>query len=310
MRNRVIQELELLAQADPNLVLITADLGYGVLNHFADAYPGRFFNVGISEQSMAAVAAGMALEGNTVFTYSIGNFPTLRCIEFIRNDICYHNADVKILAVGGGFAYGQLGMSHHATEDIAMMRALPNMRVYVPADPDEAAACLQAAYRTPGPCYLRLARGGEKNQHASLRNWDVKNAICLFEGTEVQLLAAGSVLSEAVTAAELLQARGVSAGVYSFPSVKPIDAATIAYLAEKSRLIVTLEEHTVVGGFGGAVAEVLAELPPHRASLRRFGLQDVFPSVVGDQHYLRGQYGLSATHIAGKITALLGGSNL
>ena len=138
MRNTAIQEIERLAEQDMRICLMTGDLGYGVLESFAKKFPERYFNMGISEQSMTAAAAGMALCGSIVFTYSIGNFNTLRCIEQIRNDICYHNANVKIISVGSGFSYGQLGMSHHATEDVAMLRALPNMRVFVPADPEEA----------------------------------------------------------------------------------------------------------------------------------------------------------------------------
>lgn len=138
MRNHAVAEIEKLAEKDTHIYLMTGDLEYGVLDQFAQKYPQRFINAGISEENMTAVAAGIALSGNTVFTYSIGNFPGMRCLEWIRNDICYHDADVKIIAVGGGFSYGQLGMSHHATEDIAVMRAMPNMRVYVPADPSEA----------------------------------------------------------------------------------------------------------------------------------------------------------------------------
>lgn len=135
MRNTFINELEKLAVVDPSIYLLTGDLGFGVLNSFSENLPKQFINVGISEQNMTAVAAGLALEGNTVYTYSIGNFPSLRCLEQIRNDICYPNANVKIISVGAGLSYGQLGMSHHATEDMAIMRALPNMRVFSPADP-------------------------------------------------------------------------------------------------------------------------------------------------------------------------------
>ena len=158
MRNHLIAELYELAQKDSKIYLMTGDLGYGVLNRFQERFPDRFVNAGISEQNMASVAAGMALEGNTVYLYSIGNFPGMRCLEQIRNDICYPNANVKIIVVGGGFAYGQLGMSHHATEDLAVMRALPNMRVYSPADPAEAVEVIRRANSVHGPCYIRLGK--------------------------------------------------------------------------------------------------------------------------------------------------------
>lgn len=168
MRNHVIDRITEMAEENDRIMLLCADLGYNVVNKYMEKFPDRFVNVGIAEQNMASVAAGLALEGNIVFTYSIGNFPTLRCIEQIRNDICYHNVDVKILAVGGGFAYGDLGMSHHATEDIAMMKALPNMRVYVPADDVEAVACLEEAISIKGPAYIRMARGKEPRQHLEI----------------------------------------------------------------------------------------------------------------------------------------------
>ena len=160
MRNAVINEIERMAESDGRIAVMTADLGYSVLESFAARFPDRFYNVGISEQLMASAAAGIALSGCVVFTYSIGNFATLRCIEQIRNDICYHDANVKIIAVGGGFSYGQLGMSHHATEDIAMLRALPNMHVLAPADPEEALAAVRYAVGTEGPFYIRSGRTG------------------------------------------------------------------------------------------------------------------------------------------------------
>ena len=158
MRNTFINELEKLAVVDPSIYLLTGDLGFGVLNSFSENLPKQFINVGISEQNMTAVAAGLALEGNAVYTYSIGNFPSLRCLEQIRNDICYPNANVKIISVGAGLSYGQLGMSHHATEDMAIMRALPNMRVFSPADPQEAIAVLKEVSQVPGPAYIRLEK--------------------------------------------------------------------------------------------------------------------------------------------------------
>ena len=158
-----------IAEKDKNVVLITGDLGFGVLKPFWEKFPDQFINAGIAEQDMTGFAAGMALCGKTVFTYSIGNFPTLRCIEQIRNDCAYHNANVKIVCVGGGFTYGPLGMSHHATEDIAVMRAMPDVTVFAPGDAAEAAACTKAMYETPGTCYLRLGRGGEPKTQLILR---------------------------------------------------------------------------------------------------------------------------------------------
>ena len=306
MRNHVINKIVELAGDDSRISLVTSDLGFGVVEGFQQSYPERFINVGISEQAMTSVAAGLALEGMIAFTYSIGNFPTLRCIEQIRNDVCYHNANVKVIAVGSGFAYGQLGMSHHATEDIAAMRALPNMRVFTPADPEEAVAALLEAYHTDGPCYIRLGKNGEPRLHPEIPCTDIRKAITLREGAEVNILAAGTVLSEAKKAAEILNEKGIGTGVYSFPTVKPIDEEKILHLAEKSKILVTIEEHNEIGGFGGAVAEVTAGMSGNRAKLIRVGLPDVYTGIVGNQDYLRDFYGINAEKVAIRVEKELG----
>lgn len=306
MRNHVINKIVELAGDDSRISLVTSDLGFGVVEGFQQSYPERFINVGISEQAMTSVAAGLALEGMIAFTYSIGNFPTLRCIEQIRNDVCYHNANVKVIAVGSGFAYGQLGMSHHATEDIAAMRALPNMRVFTPADPEEAVAALLEAYHTDGPCYIRLGKNGEPRLHPERPCTDIRKAITLREGAEVNILAAGTVLSEAKKAAEILNEKGIGTGVYSFPTVKPIDEEKILHLAEKSKILVTIEEHNEIGGFGGAVAEVTAGMSGNRAKLIRVGLPDVYTGIVGNQDYLRDFYGINAEKVAIRVEKELG----
>jgi transketolase len=306
MRNAAIKKLVELAEKDRNIILAVGDLGYGVLNDYRAKFPEQFFNAGICEQNMTSVAAGMALEGKTVFTYSIANFPTLRCVEQIRNDAAYHDANVKVIAVGGGFAYGSLGMSHHATEDIAIMRSLPHVTVLAPGDLSEAEAALELVYRTPGTCYLRLGKGGEPRVHLSSDNLDLRYGICLMDGTKVCLLSTGGILSEVKKAAEKLNIAGISTALYSFPMVKPLDQETLYNCAQKFDLIVTVEEHNINGGFGGAVAEVLAEMPQKKAYLRRIGLHDEYSSIVGDQAYLRNCYGMSAEKITQTVRELLG----
>ena len=210
MRDHVIAELVELSKEDNSIMLATADLGFNVVEKFSEKYPNRYINAGIAEQNMTSIAAGLALEGNEVYTYSIGNFPTLRCIEQLRNLVCYHNANVKVLAVGGGFAYGTLGMTHHATEDIAMMRSLPNMDVYVPADAIEAVWCLRAIHNKKGPAYLRMARGKEPLIHNTEEKIDVKSPILTKEsGDDIIVFASGTILSEAIKACELLQNKNI-----------------------------------------------------------------------------------------------------
>lgn len=278
MRNHAIRQLTEIAGKDGRIMLVSADMGYNVLNVFEHKFPERYVNVGIAEQNMTAVAAGLALEGNIVFTYSIGNFPTLRCIEQIRNDVCYHNADVKILSVGGGLAYGDLGMSHHATEDIAMMRALPNMRVYVPADPLEAAACIEEVCRQEGPAFVRMAKGGEPFMHDDAKIEDINRLqlMTAAAGSDINILACGTLLSEGIRLKEILDFHGYSAGVYSVPCIKPADGGRVKHLAENCKLLVTMEEHNVIGGLGGMVAEVTSELYGAHAALFRVGLQDTY----------------------------------
>ena len=306
MRNHVVNRITALAQNDERILLLTGDLGFGVLDEFSRKYPDRYVNCGIAEQNMASVAAGLALEGNMVFIYSIGNFPTLRCIEQIRNDICYHDANVKIIAVGGGFAYGTLGMTHHATEDIAMMRALPNMRVFVPADAIEAVAALEEAYRIPGPCYIRLARGGEPNCHPEEDQFDVTGC-CAFSsvGEDVNILTTGTVLEEGLTLRQLLEQSGYSAGIFSLPCVKPLSHESVEKLARSSRLLVSMEDHNIVGGFGEAIAEILSEISGAHAVLHRVGLQDTYTCKVGSQDYLRREYCISAESALPGVIALL-----
>lgn len=295
MRDHVINELINLAENNPHIYLICADLGYVVLDKFKEAMPDKFLNVGIAEQNMTALAAGLALEGNTVFTYSIGNFPTLRCIEQIRNDICYHNANVKILAVGGGFAYGNQGVTHHATEDIAMMRTLPSMRVYVPGDAYEAIACIKEAYDIIGPAYIRLAKNKEQNYHKDGTIIDINNIQEYSKmGSDVNILTIGSILCEGIKLQKMLEKKGINVGIYSVPCVKPIDENSIKKLARNCKLLITMEEHQIEGGLGGAVSEVISSMPEKHAVLYRSGLNNTFSDVTGSQEYLREYYNISA----------------
>lgn len=305
MRDTFVKTLIELAKEDENIELITADLGFGVLKPFWEQLPDRFTDCGIAEQNMTGIAAGMALSGKTVFTYSIGNFPSLRCLEQIRNDAAYHNANVKIVCIGGGFAYGPLGMSHHATEDIAVMRALPNVVVMAPGDPVEAMEATKAIAKHPGTCYMRLGRGGERRIHERIDGFEIGKAIKLRSGSRVAIFSAGAILGEAAAACELLTEDGYDPALYSFPTVKPIDRELITTCAEEFELIVSCEEHNIVGGFGSAVAEVIAEIPGARAKLLRIGLDDTYGSIVGSQTYLREAYGISAGSIKERVEETL-----
>ncbi len=306
MRDTFVRTLVEIAKKDKNIELVTGDLGFGVLKPYWEQVPNQFTNAGIAEQNMTTVAAGMALEGKTVFTYSIGNFPTLRCLEQIRNDCAYHNANVKIVCVGGGFVYGSLGMSHQATEDIAIMRALPGVVVMAPGDLVEAEEATKAIAKHQGTCYLRLGRGGEKRIHDKIDNFQIGKAIKVRDGERAAIFSTGAIFEEVSGAYDILQLKGINPEVYTFPTVKPIDEHVIRSCAEKFDLIVTCEEHNIVGGFGSAVAEVMAEMKSKKARLVRIGLNDKYACEVGNQKYLRGMYGMLSQQIADKVLDELG----
>lgn len=301
MRDTFVKTLIELAKKDKNIELVTGDLGFGVLKPYWEQLPEQFINAGIAEQNMTTMAAGMALEGKTVFTYSIGNFPTIRCLEQIRNDCAYHNANVKIVCVGGGFVYGSLGMSHHATEDIALLRALPGVVVMAPGDLVEAECATKAIAEYPGTCYLRLGRGGEKRIHDKIENFQIGKAIKINDGEKVALFSAGAIFDEVQEACKLLNEEGINPALYTFPTIKPIDKDVIEKYASEFDYVVTVEEHNIVGGFGGAVSEVMAEMKNKKAQLIRIGLNDIYSSIVGSQKYLRDQYGMSAKKIAQRV---------
>lgn len=300
MRNHLINKITELAGQNENMMLITADLGFSVIEKFKERFPNRYINVGIAEQSMAAIAAGLALEGNTVFIYSIGNFPTLRCIEQIRNDICYHNANVKILAVGSGFAYGTLGMTHHATEDLAIMRALPNMKVFTPCDSISAEAIAQAICKINGPCYVRLERGGEPEIFSKDEKFEIGKLKEIRKGYDIAVITIGTVINEAIKAADILREKNNYISVYSVYSLKPIDKEQILEIAKEYKYIITVEEHQITGGLGSTIAEIIAENNMN-TKIIRLGLNDEFTSVVGNQEYLREIYKIDYKNILNKI---------
>lgn len=305
MRDTFVKTLIEEAKKDKNIELITGDLGFGVLKPYFEQLPNQFTNAGIAEQNMTGVAAGMALCGKTVFTYSIGNFPTLRCIEQIRNDCAYPHANVKIVCVGGGFVYGSLGMSHQATEDIAMLRALPEVTVVCPGDLVEAAEATKAIAHTPGTVYLRLGRGGEKRVHNKIDNFQIGKAIKIREAKadcnkKVALFSTGAILDEATEAAGILEKEGIGIEEYSFHTVKPIDKDVILDCANRYDYIVTVEEHNVIGGFASAVSEVITD-SDENVRLIKIGLNDEYCSKVGNQKYLRAQYGMTAQDIVKKV---------
>lgn len=303
MRDAFIAELTRLAQEDPMVTLITGDLGFGVLTEYAQRFPDQFINAGVAEQNMTLIAAGMAMEGHKVYTYSIANFTILRPLEQIRNDICYHDANVTMVSVGAGFSYGQLGMSHFATEDMAIMRALPNMQVIAPADPWETKILTRQMYEKPGPKYLRIDKGSG-GLPEQINDIEMGKARVVRDGTDVTFIVIGAIVSEAILAADILAAEGITARIIVIHSLKPLDEMSILIAASETSGIVTIEEHNIIGGLGSAVAESCLEAGVRPGFFKRIGLNDLYPTVVGDQAYLRSAYKMDAKEIA-NVTAQL-----
>lgn len=307
MRTAFLDTLYDLAKADRRIVFVTGDLGFSVVERFMADLPDQFVNAGVAEQNMTSLAAGMALMGKVVLTYSIANFPTLRCLEQVRNDVCYHEANVKIVAVGGGFTYGAMGASHHATEELGVMRMMPGMVVVAPADPIEARAATRAIVAHPGPCYIRLGKAGEPDVHPGPIDFQLGRAIQLRDGRDLTLISTGGMLGTAVAVAGRLAERGVEARVLSMHTLKPLDEDAVRAAARETAALVTLEQHSVIGGLGSAVAEVLAELPGPSVPFRRIGVPSAFSERVGSQKWLEHQHGLDEAGVLAQVEALLRG---
>jgi transketolase len=305
VRTAFIKELFELAKQDERIVLIVGDLGFGVVTPFMEQLPRQFLNAGVAEQNMTGMAAGMALSGKIALTYSIANFPTLRCLEQVRNDVCYHNANVKVVSVGGGLTYGAMGATHHAVEDIAVMRALPGLVVVAPGDPVEARAATRAIIGYQGPCYLRLGKAGEPVVHPSAIEFQLGKAIRMREGKDATLISTGGILQNAVRAAELLAKEGIETRLLSMHTVKPLDVAAVLAAARETEAIFTIEEHSILGGLGSAVAEVLAETDGVRVPFRRIGLPSAFSPHIGSQEYMQECHGLTGEAIAKSVAATL-----
>ena len=297
MRTAFITELMELAEKDERIILFTGDLGFSVLERFAEKFPKRFYNFGVSEQNMTGAAAGLALCGKKVISYSITPFVTMRPFEQVRIDIAFQKANVVVVGVGSGFSYGSLGPTHHATEDIALMRALPNMVVLCPGDPVEATLATRVAIAHNGPVYLRLGKGKEPIIHAvPPKELVIGKSFRLREGKEVTLISTGDGLALVTQAVKELVEKGVSVRQISMPCVKPLDKETVLAAARETERIITIEEHQIIGGLGSAVAEVLAEAGL-ATPLVRIGIPDTFMVVAGNQQYLRAACGITVERI-------------
>jgi len=302
MRKTFFQILEDIVRRNKDIFLLTGDLGVKFFYNFKNIDPERFINVGVAEPNMIGMAAGLALSGKNVYCYSIIPFLTMRTFEQIRVDVCYNNLNVKLLGAGGGLVYGTEGATHHAIEDIAIMRALPRMTVVAPGDVLEAEALARASVNYQGPLYIRFGRDAGSLVHQKDIHFEIGKGIVVKEGKDVCLIAAGSMLYPAKEVCEILEKQGITLTLISMHTIKPLDSELVKECAKKYRAIFTLEEHNVIGGLGGAVAEGLAEIG-YKGVFHRFGIPDKF-SVdfgIGKPDYLLEKMGLAPEKISETI---------
>lgn len=306
MRNAFAEEITLLAAEDKRVVLLSADIGNRLFDNYKKQFPDRFYNCGVAEANTIGIAAGMAFCGLRPIAYTINSFITARCFEQIRIDVCSNNLPVTIVGVGGGLSYSSLGVTHHSCEDIAIMRVLPNMTVICPGDAFEVRASIRAALKYDAPVYIRLGKKGEPLVHKGMPDFKIGKAIIINEGNinegnDVCLLSTGNMLPNVVKAAEILKSQKVSAQVVSFHTIKPLDKDILSSAFGRFKIVAVIEEHSLLGGLGGSVAEWLADQSPQKAILLRFGTKDTFLHKVGDQSYARHYFGLTAEAISKRI---------
>jgi transketolase len=296
MRNAFLDELLALAGEDERVVLLTGDLGFMVLEPFIERYPDRFVNAGVAEQNMVGVATGLAEAGYRPFVYSIATFASMRPYEFLRDGPLLHGLPVRLVGVGGGFDYGHNGVTHYALEDVAIMRAQPRMGVIAPADPDQARAALRAAHQSDGPLYFRISKGGEALPGLHGR-FELGRAETLRTGDDVALLAYGPIAGEAVRAADILEAEGISASVVVCASLAPAPVEDLVEVLGRVDTAVTVEAHYVTGGLGSLAAEIAVD---HGLDVRivRCGVLSMPSGATGSQAYLHEQHGLTAKQLA------------
>lgn len=305
MRKRALAVVHDMAREDKNVVFVGSDLGVGVLQEMKEELPGQFFMEGASEQHIIGMSAGMAMSGKTVFVNTIGSFLTRRCYEQNLVDLGFHRTRVRLISLGGGTVYAPQGATHMALEDIAIMRAIPNMTVVVPADAEEMERAVRASAKVDGPVYFRVAKGGDPIV-GKAEGFALGKAAVHREPGDVLFVTTGVMLDRALDAAKLLDKQGIASGIVHAHTVKPFDCETVSSALAKVRAVVTLEEGMLVGGLGSIVAELIAESalekPPR---LKRLGLPDEFPDEYGSQDSLLARYGMSVEDIAKTASRLL-----
>jgi transketolase len=304
MRNAFADEVTQLAKADSRIMLLSGDIGNKLFDPFKNVDSKRFLNCGIAEGNMMSVAAGLALNGLRPVVYTITPFTTTRCFEQIRVDVCYHEAPVIIVGTGSGLSYAELGPTHHSLEDLAIMRSLPGMQVIAPCDATEMRMALRAALNSSKPTYIRIGKKGELAIHDTNISYEIGKAITIRKGSDILILASGTLMPNVLEATESLKSKGLSSQVASYHTIKPLDIDYLKQNLDGFKAIVTIEEHGKSGGLGGAIAEYLSTLSSHPKHLR-LGTEDEFMHEIGDQKYAQKKYGLDPIGIATQIQSFV-----
>ncbi len=306
MRNAFAKCITELAQADERIVLLSGDIGNRLFDDYKAKCPGRFYNCGVAEANMVGMAAGLAMSGLRPVCYTITPFITYRCMEQIRIDVGYHRQPVVIVGTGSGLSYASLGSTHHSCEEMGMLRLIPDLDVLAPGDAMEVRGALKAALKRKNGVFIRIGKKGEPVVHESEPEFEIGKAIGLRDGKDVCLLSTGNMLPVALEAADQLTAKGSSVSVFSFHTVKPLDTECLTNAFNASRVVATIEEHSVLGGLGGSVAEWLSDQSDAKARLIRFGTADEFLHETSEQMEARAHYGLTPDAITARIQSALG----
>ncbi|HJJ42267.1 MAG TPA: hypothetical protein O0W90_02990 [Methanocorpusculum sp.] len=302
MRDAFAAELTLLAAHDERIVLLMGDIGNHMFDKFKERYPTRFYNCGIAEANMISLAAGLAIRGFIPFVYTFSAFTVGRAFEQIRVDLAFQKLPVIIIGLGAGLTYSSLGATHYFNEDLALMRSLPNMTVVCPADAAETRASVRESLNSKGPVYIRIGKKKEPAVHQNEFNFSFGKAVTLCDGSDICILSAGTIMPNVISAADILKSEGISARVVSFHTLKPLDTKLLEDVFRDYKLVVTVEEHSLIGGFGSAVAEWLADtLINVNAKLLRIGLPDEFLYYAVKQEEARDVYNLSPEKIAAAV---------
>ncbi len=305
MRNQFAQTMTELASVDQRLVLLSGDIGNRLFNPYKEIAPERFYNCGIAEANMITMAAGMAFSGLRPVAYTITPFITTRCLEQIKVDICYHNLPVILVGTGSGLSYAELGATHHSCEDIAIMRSMPNMSIVCAADRTEVRLALMAAMEHDGPVYLRIGKKNEIDIHQLDPDFSIGRGITLTQGTDLCILATGNMVSDALKSNSLLKKHNITAKVVDLHTVKPLDNDLLMNIFKNFSLVVTLEEHNVMGGLGSAIAEWYVDNCSHYVKILRLGIPDQFINQVTSQQHAREKFHLTPEAIVKRISNVL-----